>query len=311
MSLTADQAKTQIDILINSNKIKYLNNFITLPNDSHRYRYNPNKELSKILFKNFSSYYIKDMSKRLNKKTTIIDDLIAPDDDGDRFGLRQGLNKPARRLRTANKVKTIQKAIRERQQKTNAAADKIIGAFSNRIRLKIDKISSSLRNKVKEVRVKPIGIGKNKYGNIEALIKNSYRVARREMPSGQPFQVYASLKFPSQVGDDFHVTTTKYTHKTYKDMFIQLVDRTSELLQSNHEVLLKGFQITFNFIEIPHGSASATVSRDRLSILNKTSVNRVVNDDNNCFWYALVMLVYANHAQIKQIKMGRKIRTVF
>ena len=45
-----------------------------------------------------------------------------------------------------------------------------------------------------------------------------------------------------------------------------------------------------------------------MSILNKTSVNKVTNNDNNCFWYALVMLVYAKHPQIKQIKMGRKIR---
>ena len=68
MSLTADQAKTQINILINTNIIQRLNNLIALPNDTHRYRYNTNKELSKILFQNLSLYYIKDMSKRLNKK---------------------------------------------------------------------------------------------------------------------------------------------------------------------------------------------------------------------------------------------------
>ena len=72
MSLTADQAKTQINILINTNIIQYLNNFIALPNDRHRYRYNPSKESSVLLLKKFSSYYIKDMSKRLNTKTTII-----------------------------------------------------------------------------------------------------------------------------------------------------------------------------------------------------------------------------------------------
>ena len=69
-------------------------------------------------------------------------------------------------------------------------------------------------------------------------------------------------------------------------------------------------KFTFHFINVPSGGTGATTSREKLSILNKTSVNRVVNDDNNCFWYALVMLVYANHAQIKEIKMGRKIRTV-
>ena len=36
------------------------------------------------------------MSKRLNTKNTILDDLIPPDDNDDKFGLRQGLNKPAR-----------------------------------------------------------------------------------------------------------------------------------------------------------------------------------------------------------------------
>ena len=83
------------------------------------------------------------------------------------------------------------------------------------------------------------------------------------MPSGKPFQVHTTVKFPSQKGsDDFHVASTKYTHKAYKDMFVQLVQRITELLQSDHDVLLKDFQISFNFIEIPHGS-SAIVSHGR------------------------------------------------
>ena len=68
MSLTADQAKTQINTLINTNIIQRLNNFITLPDDTHKYRYNQSKQLSKILLKKFSSYYIKDMRKRLKKQ---------------------------------------------------------------------------------------------------------------------------------------------------------------------------------------------------------------------------------------------------
>ena len=81
MSLTADQAKTQINILINNNMIQSINNFIVLPNDTRKRRYNPNKELSKILFKKFSSYYIKDMGKRLNRKTTITKSLTSTDAD--------------------------------------------------------------------------------------------------------------------------------------------------------------------------------------------------------------------------------------
>ena len=76
MSLTADQAKLELNKLIDNRKIQYLNNFVTLPNDSKSHYYNKGYELSKDLFKICSLYYIQDMSKRLNKKTTIIDDKI-------------------------------------------------------------------------------------------------------------------------------------------------------------------------------------------------------------------------------------------
>jgi hypothetical protein len=190
----------------------------------------------------------------------------------------------------------------------NEAATKIIGAFNKRINLIIDKIDVSLKGKVKSVRVIPKAVGKNQHANIDALVENSYKVARREMPSPKKFQVYAYLKFPSQQGgDDFEARTVRFSQGDAKDMLVQIVNRTMDLLQSDHEVLLKDFQITFNFIEIPEGGA-ACVLRDEMSILNKKSVNRVTNNDNNCFWYALVMLIFVKHPQIKQIKMGRKIR---
>ena len=185
------------------------------------------------------------------------------------------------------------------------AATKIIGAFHKRIKLKIDKVDVSMKGKVKSVRVVSVGVGKNQYGNIEALIESAFRVAQREMPSPKKYEVYTYLKFPNQKGgNDFEMRGSKFTNKNTKDMSVQIVGRSSDFLQSDHEVLLKDFQITFNFIEIPEGgSGTATVSRDKLSILNKTSVNKVTNNDNNCFWYALVMLVYAKHPQIKQIKI--------
>ena len=72
MSLTADQAKLELNKLIDNSKIQYFNNFVTLPNDTKSYWYNKGYELSKKMFKLCSLYYIQDMSKRLNKKTTII-----------------------------------------------------------------------------------------------------------------------------------------------------------------------------------------------------------------------------------------------
>ena len=46
-NLTADQAKLQLDKLIETFIIiQHSNNFITLPNDTRKYRYDPSKELS-------------------------------------------------------------------------------------------------------------------------------------------------------------------------------------------------------------------------------------------------------------------------
>ena len=57
-----------------------------------------------------------------------------------------------------------------------------------------------MKGKVKSVRVVSVGVGKNQYGNIEALIESSFRVAQREMPSPKKYEVYTYLKFPSQKG---------------------------------------------------------------------------------------------------------------
>ena len=90
-------------------------------------------------------------------------------------------------------------------------------------------------------------------------------------------------------------------------MYAHLRERIYAVIQSDQRILFSSLLFTFHFVVIPSGGASS-VLRDKVSLLNKTSVNRIVNDDNNCFWYALVVLVYAKHAQIKQIKAGRKIQ---
>ena len=91
-------------------------------------------------------------------------------------------------------------------------------------------------------------------------------------------------------------------------MWAELRDRMIGKLQSDTTIDPYSLKLIFHFMIIPKGGASATTSRDRLSIYNKTSVNRVLNEDNNCFWYALLPLVYPQHPKFKQIKMGRPIR---
>ena len=57
MSLTADQAKLELNKLIDNSKIQYFNNFVTLPNDTKSYWYNQGHELSKK-YLNYFHYII-------------------------------------------------------------------------------------------------------------------------------------------------------------------------------------------------------------------------------------------------------------
>ena len=53
------------------------------------------------------------------------------------------------------------------------------------------------------------------------------------------------------------------------------------------------------------GARDATQSRELESLLNKKSVNRIVNDDNNCFWYALIIAINNTDKALKDNRNTR------
>jgi hypothetical protein len=67
--------------------------------------------------------------------------------------------------------------------------------------------------------------------------------------------------------------------------------------------------IRFKFLEIPSGAGCATESRKREDIYAKKSVVQIVNEDNNCFWYALAVILNQDHEKYDYIRRGRPIRT--
>jgi hypothetical protein len=62
---------------------------------------------------------------------------------------------------------------------------------------------------------------------------------------------------------------------------------------------LSSLAFQYNFAIIPKGSGHGTVDRSKNSIFNKQSVLKIVNDDNNCFWYALACLMYPENKSIR------------
>jgi Pyruvate/2-oxoacid:ferredoxin oxidoreductase delta subunit len=51
-----------------------------------------------------------------------------------------------------------------------------------------------------------------------------------------------------------------------------------------------------------------TADRSKNSILNKQSVLKIVNDDNNCFWYALACLMYPENKMIRDSRKSTRIK---
>ena len=70
--------------------------------------------------------------KRTKDSLLVINDIIPPTDDDDRFGLRDALSKPARRLRRKTQTKTLQRYIKKRYH-----AD-----YKNKIMLELEKLKN-------------------------------------------------------------------------------------------------------------------------------------------------------------------------
>ena len=186
------------------------------------------------------------------------------------------------------------------------AVSKIVRMFGRSIKMQIVKSTDAFKKNTHSIEVQPSYVGRNQTGHIEALLERAFNEAKRKI--SYTYKVYTYMRFPSQQGgDDFEVRSNTYAKADAYRMLGDVVNKARDLLQSDHEVRLKDFNVSFQFLKIPAGGAWS-VSRERSDILKKKSVNTVTNNDNNCFWYALTMQVHSTHKDIKCIKMGRKIR---
>ncbi len=279
----SEQIKTLLDKnIIKYDKVKWGSGYRTvLLINGKKYQYTMNKNISKILQNKINQLYIQ---YNMSSNQIVIEDLVGDDGEDNK--------KPSRkeRIRRRRATLVIQKGFR-----------------NNRLTLKIDEIRNSLNNKVKVVKIVPEVMGKNKRGDILAILNKASKLAEKEMGK-KNYKVYIYVKIRNDNGDPVEASTNKYNKGNEEEMLNDVLHKIEWQIQSATTVLLKDLEIYFNYIEIPTGGAYTT-STAREDILNKSSVVKVVNNDDNCFWYALTNLIYSNHARVKEIRMGRKIRT--
>ena len=101
------------------------------------YQYKKEGIINNRLEKNIIPLYIS-MSKSLNKKRKqndiIIDDIVAPDNNDDKYGINTPLDKPARRLRRKTQTKTIQKWVKQNKENFKQEDHDVQLAFNLTIR---------------------------------------------------------------------------------------------------------------------------------------------------------------------------------
>ena len=154
--------------------------------------------------------------------------------------------------------------------------------------------------KVLSFTLKPQRIGKNLYlEDLKTILFKAYYRVLRLLPKRTPFYFYTEMNLGKRVGQK-NLTSNSYTFKQPAEWAKHVAKQIEMALQSDETVTLKEMEITFHFFMVPAGGKSnSTQSRDRESILNKTSVARIENNDNNCFWYALSRLVYKGNTSLK------------
>ncbi len=178
---------------------------------------------------------------------------------------------------------------------------KDLSATKNKSKFKseIAHVEEAFNGKAKNVTIKPSHVGKYKKNNYDNILvyylKKATKLAMTQMPKDADFKLHVEATFDGKMGDGtirrHDLTTKKFNQNEIDDMLLDLTQRFKIIYDS---ILLSTISLKYKFITIPKGSGkTATTSREKESIYAKKSVNKVVNDDNNCFgmlWLCLFML---------------------
>ena len=119
----------------------------------------------------------------------------------------------------------------------------------------------------------------------------------KKIPKGQKFKIWAHVE---RVFDDdsfYHRNTNAFD----SDNMGEVIDELDQAFDIQSAALVSDTvsTITYNVSFLPSGGKHTT-SRLREDILNKISVIRVVNNDDNCLWYALVYLMNPKDKDIRK-----------
>ena len=77
------------------------------------------------------------------------------------------------------------------------------------------------------------------------------------------------------------------------------MERIESVIKSECVILLSTLKFIYNFAIMPTGGGVGTKCREIEAIHEKKSVIKIVNDDDNCFWYCMAILFDIKNKSLK------------
>ena len=197
-------------------------------------------------------------------------------------------------------------------QRTGKAAKKIMNSirmtnFDHKLVLKVIKHETAFKNNAQDITIVPSYVGSLAATNIKLVLAKAFMLARKLVTNMKNYKFHSKIQMKSTKDFQLYKTSTNYNKDDMHKWLDEFTKVIFELFQSDDRVFMKDITMSFHFVNIPSGSGWA-VSRNLNEHHKKRSVITIVNQDDNCFWYALTCLIHVNHVKKQQIIDGRKIR---
>ena len=184
--------------------------------------------------------------------------------------------------------------IQRKAKKENKAARKIQKFITGRVRLEANILDTAFKKNFVHIEVKALGNGEMLVGYLEATLARGYLQAKRKLPEKwEDFKVYGSLRYELSSMDEegsstktIHHTTKVYPKSELGKFFAEFRDFFA-IGEYGVRLDINSLRLQFHFAKIPAGKGCGTTDRNLESVYNKRSVLKIVNDDSNCFWYAM------------------------
>ena len=181
---------------------------------------------------------------------------------------------------------------------------KIQRHLANKVIFDVVKTENAMDDRVVDVTLRPQRVGSDimRTTLIRSVLEQAFNKVIKSLPENSNFNFYSELSFirgENAPREPLISSSYKSTAASVRSWVLHVENQFIQAFQSDQTISLKDLNIQFHFILQPSGAGLGTDSRDVDSILNKDSVNRIINNDNNCFWYALLVAMNSKSRALK------------